>query len=95
MGQARVGRLIAAAMLSATLATGAIVAPVSAATSYKNCTALNKVYPHGVGKPGARDKVAGKYRPGRSVENFHRSRPLYRANSDKDRDGDGIACEQR
>ena len=30
-------------------------APSHAATgSYKNCTALNKVYPHGVGRPAAR-----------------------------------------
>ena len=66
-------------------------APSHAATgSYKNCTALNKVYPHGVGRPGARDKTSGT-----PVTNFKVSNSLYRANSARDRDGDGVACEKR
>ena len=60
-----------------------------AAKTYANCTKLNKVYPHGVGKPGARDKTSGT-----RVTNFKRSRALYRANKGSDRDGDGIACEK-
>lgn len=61
------------------------------AKEYQNCTKLNKVYPHGVGKPNAVDKVrAGSPR----VTNFKKSLPLYRANDKSDRDGDGIACEK-
>jgi hypothetical protein len=62
--------------------------PTDAATKYKNCKKLNQVYPHGVGKPGSRDKTSGT-----PVTNFKVSRSLYNANKGKDRDGDGIACE--
>lgn len=95
MGQPRAARMIVAGMLAATMVAGWSVTPVAAAKSYKNCTALNKVYAHGVGKPKAKDKISGKYQPGRSVDNFYRSKPLYNANSGLDRDGDGVACEQR
>jgi hypothetical protein len=64
----------------------------SAATTFKNCTALNKKYPHGVGKPGAHDKVRGSTKP---VTNFKVSASLYQANKKSDRDKDGIACEKR
>jgi Excalibur calcium-binding domain len=60
---------------------------------YKNCTNLNKRYPHGVGKRLARDKTSGE-----PVRNFRRSTPLYTLamshNRGLDRDKDGIACEQ-
>ncbi len=68
------------------LTTGGVA---DAAKTYSNCTKLNRVYPHGVGKPGARDKTSGT-----PVTNFKRSRALYRANKSRDRDGDGIACEK-
>jgi hypothetical protein len=62
-----------------------------AAKDYRNCTALNRDYPHGVGRPDARDKTRnGSQR----VTNFEANRPLYDANSESDRDGDGIACEE-
>ncbi len=60
-----------------------------AAKSYSNCTKLNRAYPHGVGKRGAHDKTSGT-----PVTNFKRSKKLYNANSGRDRDGDGIACEK-
>ena len=60
-----------------------------AAKTYSNCTKLNKDYPHGVGKRGARDKTSGT-----RVTNFKRSKALYNANSARDRDRDGIACEK-
>ena len=63
--------------------------PAVTAKAYKNCTELNKVYKHGVGKPGARDSTSGT-----PVTNFKRSKSLYNANSSKDRDKDGIACEK-
>jgi Excalibur calcium-binding domain len=60
---------------------------------YKNCTALNKTYPHGLGKAGARDKTSGV-----PVTTFKRSTRLYRLamsyNKGLDRDKDGIACEK-
>ena len=59
----------------------------------KNCTALNKKFPHGVGKRSARDSTSGT-----PVTTFKRSNRLYRiadnANGGLDRDNDGIACEK-
>ena len=62
-----------------------------AARRFANCAALNRVYPHGVGRVRARDHVSGGGAP---VTNFKRSNALYYANSGKDRDHDGIACEK-
>ncbi|MET1039328.1 MAG: hypothetical protein ABW075_13720, partial [Aeromicrobium sp.] len=45
------------------------------AKKYKNCTQLNKVYPHGVGKPGAKDKTSGT-----PVKNFKANKKLYTLN---------------
>jgi len=92
---------VAIAVASA-LSVGLIAAPAEAATvkSFKNCTALKKVYPHGVGKKGAKDHTSGK-----RVTNFKVSNDLYAHNDggskrysgehDLDRDNDGIACEKR
>lgn len=87
-----------ALVLSAMLALGSVASPVAVeakAKHYANCTKLQKVYPHGVGKKGAKDKVSGRYQPGKSVTNFKKSNALYNANKDKDRDGDGVACEKK
>ncbi|GAA4349796.1 excalibur calcium-binding domain-containing protein [Angustibacter luteus] len=86
---------------AATLATvGLLVAgtalPAQAAVpaKWKNCTAVNKTYKHGVGKVKAKDKTSGK-----PVTTFKRSDSLYqaaiKANKGLDRDKDGIACEKR
>jgi Excalibur calcium-binding domain len=60
---------------------------------WRNCTAVNARYPHGVGKVGAHDKTVGV-----PVTNFKRSTRLYRLaigyNKGLDRDHDGIACER-
>jgi hypothetical protein len=56
----------------------------------KNCTALHKRYPHGVGKVGARDKTMGT-----PVTTFKRSNRLYSLNKGLDRDKDGFAREKR
>lgn len=61
------------------------------AKNYKNCTALNKVYKHGVGRLHARDHVSS----GKPVTNFTRNNALYQANKGKDRDGDKVACEKK
>lgn len=83
-------------ILIATCAIALAAVPLSAveaqpgAKTFQNCTKLNKVYPHGVGKPGAVDKTSGK-----RVTNFKKSTALYNANKKSDRDGDKIACEKR
>jgi Excalibur calcium-binding domain len=60
---------------------------------YKNCTALSKRYPHGVGRTNARDKTSGT-----PVTTFRRSNRVYGLamsyNRGLDRDKDGIACEK-
>jgi Excalibur calcium-binding domain len=84
--------LAAAALCTSTLST---VAPADAAAKahhFKNCSALNHTYKHGVGKVGAKDHVSGHSRP---VTTFKRSNALYAANKGSDRDHDGIACEKR
>ncbi len=56
--------------------------------TYKNCTALNKVYPGGVALPGAVNKGGStRYEP-----KFNKA--VYNANKKSDRDKDGIACEK-
>jgi hypothetical protein len=67
-------------------------AVLTAATVYRNCTALRKTYPHGVGRTGARDHVSGSTKP---VTTFTVNTTVYNANKGLDRDRDGIACEQR
>ena len=59
---------------------------------YASCKELNKVHKHGVGRPGAHDRVRGHTKP---VRNFTVHKALYLANRWKlDRDRDGIACEK-
>lgn len=83
------GGLLVAAV---TADTASAATSASAVKEYKNCTALNKDYPHGVGRKNAVDKVSG----GRgSVTSFTKSNALYAANKKSDRDGDKIACEKR
>lgn len=61
---------------------------IPAVKKYKNCTGLNKVYAHGVGRKGAVDK-------GGSVDDFTVDSATYQKNRKSDRDKDGIACERR
>lgn len=68
------------------------LATFGAARVFANCTALNKVYRHGVGRKGARDRVSGSSRP---VTNFAVNTAVYNANKKSDRDKDGVACEKR
>jgi len=79
----------AAVVLLAGQASAALGSSAATSKTFKNCTALNKVYPHGVGRVGARDKTSGE-----PVTNFKRSNKLYRENKKSDRDKDGIACEK-
>lgn len=56
--------------------------------TFDNCTAMHRVYPHGVGRWHAHDHTSGT-----PVTNFFRHNRLYEANAGSDRDGDKIACE--
>lgn len=75
-------------------AFSAVQAQAQIPALYKNCTNLNKKYPHGVGKLHARDKTSGD-----PVTTFTRSTTLYNRamsyNKGLDRDKDGIACEKK
>jgi hypothetical protein len=85
-------RRFTTALATSALLVGAtaLAAPADAAPAkhFANCTAMHKVYPHGVGRPGAKDHTSGT-----PVTTFKRSLPLYNANTASDRDKDGIACE--
>lgn len=78
------------AVASAPVPAGAPALVMPSVVKYKNCKKLNKKYPHGVGKKGAKDKTSGK-----AVKNFKKSNAVYKANRHLDRDSDGIACEKR
>ena len=97
----RLKKLLIASLAASAVVLSATAVPASAAPapkSYKNCTELNKVYPHGVGRPGAWDKTSAK---GKRVTNFRVDKNVYNLNDggfrqyDLDRDNDGIACEKR
>ncbi|HEX8628935.1 MAG TPA: excalibur calcium-binding domain-containing protein [Catenuloplanes sp.] len=90
------GKLSRSVLVGVMALSGSVVvaAPARAAApkSFKNCTALNSWYKHGVGRPGARDRVRGTTRP---VTTFKIDRNLYNANAKLDRDQDKVACEKR
>lgn len=76
---------VAAAALLPLVDAGAV--PVK---TFANCTAMHRIYKHGVGRRNAHDHTSGT-----PVTNFFRDNALYAANSKSDRDKDGIACEER
>ena len=73
----------------------ATAAAAAAAVSYDNCTAVQKTYPHGVGRDNARDRVTS----GKPVTTWKKDTAAYdraiRANAGLDRDKDAVACEKR
>ncbi len=83
------------AMVAVLAASPMVMAAPSAeaapsASKYKNCTALNRAYPNGVGRKGAVDKTKGT-----RVRNFRVDTKLYNSlPKTLDRDRDGIACEK-
>ena len=89
---------VAVALITAGLLGVSAAAPEAASAKsvpivrFTNCTAVHKVYPHGVGRAGARDKVKGTTKP---VTSFFVNTKLYNANARLDRDHDGVACEHR
>lgn len=56
---------------------------------YSSCAELRADYPHGVGRRSARDRGNVP-----RVTTFTRAAKVYAANTARDRDGDGIACER-
>lgn len=85
-------------LVTAVVAASGAAATASPSTStiprqWKNCTAVNHRYPHGVGRYGAHDKTTGV-----PVTNFKHSTRHYKTamhyNKGLDRDKDGIACEK-
>jgi hypothetical protein len=64
--------------------------PVTHAQSFKNCTAVNKVYPWGVSKTLAAAKKQKNY----PVNNPLVSASIYASISKMDRDKDLTACEK-
>jgi len=86
-------RVLAVAVIAAIGLMTASAASARTPALYKNCTALNKKYPHGLGRVTAHDKTSGT-----PVTTFFRSNRLYRRaisyNARLDRDKDGIACEK-
>ncbi|HET9655750.1 MAG TPA: excalibur calcium-binding domain-containing protein [Kineosporiaceae bacterium] len=90
-------RIVAATLIAVCVAAGSsLVADAASAKTvpvmhFKNCTAMHKVYRHGVGRKGAKDKVRGKTKP---VTTFYVNTALYNANTRLDADHDGIACEK-
>lgn len=67
------------------LGSFAVPSTVHAAT-FKNCTALRKVYPNGVAKSAA---AAQSQKSAPTV-----SASIYKAHSKMDRDNDGTVCEK-
>lgn len=88
-----IARFTTALTLSSVLVIG-LVTPTSAAPTvlekkFGDCAALNKVFPGGVAKNSKVTNKGGstKYKPAVKPK-------VYKANSSKDRDKDGIACER-
>ncbi len=86
----RLALIALSSALGATIAVGPATTADARPRVFKNCTEMHKTYPHGVGKPGARDRTSGT-----PVTTFKRSKKIYDANRKSDRDKDGIACEKR
>jgi hypothetical protein len=94
----RNNRVVVATVLAAVVLTPLSLTSANAAAPmpakgkvFKNCTALNKAYPHGVAlKKGVKDKTKGK-----AVRTYKVNTLVYKANKRLDRDKDGIACEKR
>lgn len=86
--------IVAAALLLAPGSPASISTVTAVPAIYKNCTALNKKYPHGVGKLNAKDKTTGA-----PVTTFKRSTTIYNKamsyNKRLDGDKDAIACEKK
>jgi len=69
-------------------ALSASAKPITFGEKFSNCSQLNKVYPGGVAKSSSVRNQGGKTKKAPTV-----NAKVYAENSSKDRDKDGIACE--
>lgn len=86
---------VAATALAATLALGTATS-AQAATTYKNCDAVHKVYSGGIAKKATKDNTVrsgGKVTHRAFKGTVKKDDALYNANKKLDADADGIACE--
>lgn len=81
--------VIAGALLLSVVVSNPVQTDAATAKKYSNCAALNKDYKGGV----ARDAKV-KNKGGKTKNTPFVSAELYKLNSSKDRDKDGIACEK-
>jgi hypothetical protein len=79
--------LVAVGLAASTLTITS--APADAATRFANCTAMHRVYKHGVAKS---DKAAN-YQVRKGYGRPAVRPKVYWANQKSDRDNDGTACE--
>lgn len=90
---ARRAGIVAAASVAVVLGVAAPASAHHPASWFKNCTAVHKHWPHGIGKRHAHDHTTGT-----PVTNFKHKTKLYKhamtINSGLDADKDGIACEE-
>lgn len=84
----KISFVVAVVLMSGLGITGANASPQIIEKKFSNCAALNKVYPGGVAK-SAKWKNKGGTIKNTPVVNAK----VYAENSSKDRDKDGIACE--
>ena len=98
----RLKKLLIASLAASAVVLSATAVPASAAPapkSYKNCTELNKVYPHGVGRRAPATRRAESRSPTFRVDNtlysYNDGGARHWGEYDLDRDNDGIACEKR
>ena len=90
---ARIG--VAALLAVGTALPVATTSADAAPVKYKNCTALNKKYPHGVKKSAAtKDRYVSGGKTRVRASKARVDAKLYQANVKLDRDKDGIACEK-
>lgn len=86
----RLAALAVAASL--VIAPAAIDHAVKSPAKFKTCKALQAKHKNGVGLNNATDHTSGKTQP---VTNFKKDYRLYLANSARDGDKDGVACEKK
>lgn len=75
-------------VLALTAGSGVQASPYIIEKKFSNCAALNKVYPGGVAKTAKWKNKGGEIK-NKPVVNAK----VYNENSSRDRDKDGIACE--
>lgn len=76
------------AVAFSTIPSSSLASPHIVEKKFTNCAALNKVYPGGVAKSAKWVNKGGEIKNKPTVNS-----KVYAENSGKDRDKDGIACE--